>query len=150
MKKFFVFVLMALVAVGTLTARQKKGSTAEAEALVKKAIAQLKANGKDKAFGEISDPKGKFVSGDLYVFVYDISGKCVAHGGNAKMIGKDLIELKDADGKAFVKERVEIAKTKGSGWQNYKWNNPTTNKIEDKVAYVEKYEDVIVGCGAYK
>jgi signal transduction histidine kinase len=150
MKKFFVFVLMALVAVGTLTARQKKGTTAEAEALVKKAIAQLKANGKDKAFGEISDPKGKFVSGDLYVFVYDISGKCVAHGGNAKMIGKDLIELKDADGKAFVKERVEIAKTKGSGWQNYKWNNPTTNKIEDKVAYVEKYEDVIVGCGAYK
>lgn len=150
MKKLFMLVLMALVAVGTLTARQKKGTTAEAEALVKKAVAFVKANGKDKSFAEISNPKGKFVAGELYVFVYDINGKCVAHGGNAKMVGKDLIELKDADGKSFVKERVEIAKTKGSGWQNYKWNNPTTNKIEDKVAYVEKYEDLIVGCGAYK
>ncbi|MCX6135360.1 MAG: cache domain-containing protein [Ignavibacteriales bacterium] len=150
MRKLLAFVLMALVVVGTTTARQKKGTSAEAEALVKKAIAFVKANGKDKAFAEFSDPKGKFVVGDLYVFVYDLTGKCVAHGGNQKMIGKDLIEMKDADGKSFVKERVEIAKTKGSGWQNYKWNNPTTSKIEDKTAYIEKTDDVIIGCGAYK
>jgi len=143
-------VLMMLVVVGTSTARQKRGTTAEAEALVKKAVAYVKANGKDKAFAEISDTKGKFVVGDLYVFVYDLTGKCVAHGGNAKMIGKDLIEMKDPDGKSFVKERVEIAKTKGSGWQNYKWNNPTNNKIEDKTAYIQKCDDLIIGCGAYK
>ena len=74
----------------------------------------------------------------------------VAHGGNAKMVGKDLIDLKDPDGTEFVKERITIAKTKGSGWQNYKWNNPVTNKIEAKTAYVEKLGDLIVGCGAYK
>jgi len=66
------------------------------------------------------------------------------------MIGKDLIELTDADGKFFVKERIEIAKTKGKGWQNYKFSNPSTKKIEDKTAYIEKYEDFIVGSGAYK
>jgi len=150
MKALSTCVLLALLVVGTTTARQKRGTSAEAEALVKKAVTFLKANGKDKAFAEFNDPKGKFVAGDLYIFVYDMTGKCVAHGSNPKMVGKDLIELKDADGKSFVQEREDIAKTKGSGWQNYKWNNPTTKKIEDKTAYIEKHDDLIIGCGAYK
>jgi len=150
MKQLLKVVLVLACIAGVAFSGEKKGTPAQAEALVKKAIAFIKANGNDKAFAEISNPKGKFVEGDLYVFVYDLSGKCVAHGGNAKMVGKDLIDLKDADGKAFVQERVEMAKTKGSGWQNYKWNNPAVNKIEEKTAYIEKVGDVIVGCGAYK
>ena len=139
-----------LVCTATLSAGEKRGTPAQAEAMVKKAIAYLKDNGNDKGYTEISNRQGKFVDGDLYVFVYDMTGKCLAHGGNAKMVGKDLIDLKDPDGKSFVKERIEIAKSKGKGWQNYKWSNPATNKIEEKTAYVEKYGDVIVGCGAYK
>ena len=126
------------------------GTTAEAEALVKKAITYLKANGQEKAFAEFSNPKGAFVDRDLYIFVYDLNGKCVAHGFNQKMIGKDLREMKDADGKDYVKERIEIAKTKGKGWQDYKFTNPLSKKLEPKTAYIEKHEDVIVGCGAYK
>jgi hypothetical protein len=34
--------------------------------------------------------------------------------------------------------------------QDYKFTNPTSKKLENKTAYIEKYEDVIVGCGAYK
>ncbi len=126
------------------------GTAAEAEALVKKAIAFVKASGKEKGFAEISNPKGKFVDRDLYVFVYDLTGKCVAHGFNQKMIGKDLIDMKDPDGKFYVKERVEIAKTKGSGWQDYMFTNPTTRKLEHKKAYIEKFENYVVGCGIYK
>ncbi|HUL31843.1 MAG TPA: cache domain-containing protein, partial [Thermodesulfobacteriota bacterium] len=66
------------------------GTAAEAEAMVKKAIQLIKAEGRDKAFAEINNPKGKFVDRDLYIFVYDMDGKCVAHGFNPKMIGKDL------------------------------------------------------------
>jgi len=65
---------------------------------------------------------------------------------NEKMIGKNLIELKDVDGKAFVKERVELAQTKGTFWQDYKFTNPTSKKIEPKSAYCEKLEDTAV-CG---
>jgi len=79
-----------------------------------------------------------------------MSGKCVAHGLNQKMIGKELIEMKDADGKFFVKERIEIAKSKGSGWQDYKFTDPLTKQIEHKRAYVERHEDFIVGSGIYK
>jgi signal transduction histidine kinase len=91
-----------------------------------------------------------FVDRDLYIFAYDLSGKCVAHGANQKMIGIDLIGMKDPDGKEYVKERVEIAKMKGKGWQDYKFPNPVTKKIESKSAYIEKADDVIIGCGAYK
>jgi signal transduction histidine kinase len=126
------------------------GTPAEAESMVKKAIAFYKANGQDKAFTEVNNTKGQFTKDDLYVFVYDIKGKCVAHGFNQKMIGKELIDLKDADNKFFVKERIEIAKTKGKGWQDYMFTNPTTKKLEHKTAYVEKVDDYIFGCGAYK
>jgi hypothetical protein len=151
MKRMFVMavVMMFLVAFSGF-ALAADGTPAEAKALVKKAVDYMKANGKEKAFAEFSNPKGKFVNGDLYIFVYDMNGKCVAHGFNQKMIGKDLKEMKDPDGKFYVKERIEIAKTKGSGWQDYKFTNPTSKKLESKTAYIEKYEDVIVGCGAYK
>jgi len=139
-------VLMA----GTVTFAAEFGTAPEAEALVKKAIQLIKADGREKAFAEISNPKGKFVDRDLYIFVYDMDGKCVAHGFNQKMIGKELIEIKDSDGKLYVKERVEIAKTKGKGWQDYKFTDPITKKIEPKSAYVERLENLIVGCGVYK
>jgi signal transduction histidine kinase len=117
--------------------------------MVKKAVALIKANGAEKAYAEFSNPKGPFVDRDLYVVVYDMTGKCLAHGANAKMIGRDLIDNKDVDGKEFVKERVEMMKKQASGWQDYKFRNPTTNQIEPKAMYIERLNDVIVGCGVY-
>jgi cytochrome c len=152
MKRIITVICLAvfMMAVSHVAVAAEFGTTAEAEAMVKKAVAEIKASGKDKAFAEISNPKGKFIDRDLYVFVYDMNGKCVAHGFNQKMIGKDLVEMKDSDGKFYVKERIEIAKTKGKGWQDYKYTNPTSKKIENKTAYIEKVDDLIVGCGVYK
>jgi methyl-accepting chemotaxis protein len=127
-----------------------KGTAMEAEVLVKKAVAFLKTNGKDKAFAEFNDPKGQFTNKDLYVFVYDLDGKCVSHGQNVNLVGKDMINQRDPDNKLFVKERIEIAKMQSKGWQDYKFSNPTTKQIENKIAYVQKYENFIVGSGAYK
>jgi cytochrome c len=152
MKKIMtvIFAAVFMMAVSHVALAAEFGTPAQAEAMVKKAVAEIKAIGKEKAFAEISNPKGKFIDKDLYVFVYDMNGKCVAHGFNQKMIGKDLIDMKDPDGKFYVKERVEISKTKGKGWQDYKFTNPLTKKVEHKTAYIEKVDDLIVGCGAYK
>lgn len=127
-----------------------KGTTAEAEALVKRAINHIKTQGRQKGFADISNKNGEFVNRDLFVFVYDMQGKCLAHGRNAEKIGENMINTKDPDGKLFVKERIDIAKTKGSGWQHYKSIEPTTKKLENKTAYIEVFEDVIVASGAYK
>ncbi len=123
---------------------------AEATAMVKKAIAFIKANGKEKGYAAINDPKGAFRDRDLYVFAYDMNGVTLAHGANAKMIGKNLMELKDANDTYIVKTFIEVAKTKGSGWVDYKWPNPVSKAIEPKSTYVEKYDDILVGAGVYK
>ena len=79
-----------------------------------------------------------------------MTGNCVAHGARPALIGKNLMGLKDQDGKYLVRELIEIANGQGSGWINYKWPNPLTNKIEDKSSYVEKMGDYVVGVGIYK
>jgi len=153
MKKLVMIGMAVLVMfgfAGSGFAAAKRGTAAEAEAMVKKAIAMAKAKGNDAVFAEINNKNGQFTDRDLYVFVYDMGGKVAAHGLNPKMIGKELIDMKDADGKEFVKERVEIAKTKGSGWQDYKFTDPITKMIEHKRAYVERHGDLIFGCGIYK
>jgi hypothetical protein len=68
----------------------------EAIAMATKAAALIKSAGKEKAFAEISDQKNiNFHDRDLYVYVYDMNGVALAHGNNPKMVGKNLLELKD-------------------------------------------------------
>jgi signal transduction histidine kinase len=128
-----------------------KGTAAEATAMVDKAIAHIKKVGREKAFADFNNKSGAFTDRDLYVVVYDIKGKVLSHGANEKMIGKDVIDLRDNDGKYFVKERVEMmAKPDAKGWQDYKFMNPVTRAIEPKSMYLRRVEDMIVGCGIYK
>jgi signal transduction histidine kinase len=124
--------------------------TDQAKVMVEEAVAFFNANGKEKALTEISNPKGKWVKGELYVFAYDLNGVVVAHPINPKLIGKNLIDVPDAAGKTFRKEIAEVAKTKGTGWVDYRYKNPSTNKIEDKTTFLKKVGDVIICCGVYK
>jgi signal transduction histidine kinase len=126
------------------------GSAKEAKALVEKGVAYIQANGQEKAFAEFTDTKGKFIDRDLYIFVVDFNGLTLAHGGNPKLVGKDMSELKDSDGKFFIKAFIELAKTKGSGWVDYKWQNPVTKNIEPKSTYIQRHDDYFLGCGIYK
>lgn len=125
---------------------------AEAEALVKEAIAFAKANGKEAAIKEITRAGGKFHrhGGELYVFIYDMNGKVVAHGQGAAKIGVNQLNAKDPDGVEFVKERIALAKSKGKGWHDYKYVNPTSQKKEAKTSYIEVWDNLIFGAGIYK
>ena len=146
-----VFVL-ALGIPAAAQKQDKKGTAAEATAMVEKAIAHIKKVGREKAFADFNNKGGAFTDRDLYVVVYDMKGKVLAHGANDKMIGKDVMDLRDNDGKYFVKERVEMM-SKGpdaKGWQDYKFMNPVSRQIEPKSMYLRRYEDLIVGCGIYK
>jgi signal transduction histidine kinase len=122
----------------------------DATAMVKKGVAFIKSSGADKGHSEITSKEGQFRKDDLYLVVYGLDGTVRAHGANEKMVGKNLIELKDIDGKPFVKERVELAKAKGTFWQDYKFTNPVTKKIEPKAMYCEKLDDAVVCGGVYK
>ena len=127
------------------------GSKDEAVAMVKRVQAEFKKVGAQATFKAVSDKSVKeFHDRDLYPFIYDMTGKCVAHGARPALIGKNLIDLKDQDGKFLIREMVAMANGPGSGWIEYKWPNPLNNKIEDKLSYVEKMGDYFVGVGVYK
>jgi len=146
MKTKLALMLSLALSAGAFSAHAADGGATkeEAVAMVKKGVAYVKANGKDKAYTDISDKaNAEFHHQDLYLTVYALDGTVRAHGANAKMIGKNLIELKDIDGKAFVKERMDLAKTNATFWQDYKFTNP-------KSMYCEKLDDTVVCGGIYK
>jgi cytochrome c len=134
----------------TSLAARADATADDATAMVKKGVTFIKTSGKDKGYAEISSKTSQFKKEDLYLVVYGLDGTVHAHGANEKMIGKNLIELKDIDGKLFVKERVEMAKAKPSFWQDYKFTNPESKKIEPKSMYCEKLDETVVCGGIYK
>lgn len=155
MKLFSLFKVLISTAVlglmmSTATHAADQGTAAEAEAMVKKAVAYIKTNGPEKAYEEFTNGKS-FKDRDLYIIVYDLNGKNLAQGANPKLVGKDLIGLKDPDGKPLIQMFVDLAKTKGKGWvEGYKFLNPVSQKIEGKAMYLERMGETLVGCGIYK
>jgi signal transduction histidine kinase len=136
---------------GSLNARAGSGGTAEeATAMVQKAATLLTSAGKEKAYPVFDDAAGPYIDRDLYIFVIDFQGTVVSHGANKALIGKSIINLKDSQGLAFVQKMIEVAQTKGEGWVDYNWANPTTKKVEAKSSFVKRVGDVLVGVGIYK
>lgn len=122
----------------------------EARAMAEKAASYLHTEGVDKAAGQFQRSQGPFRKGELYIFVLNLNGEIIANGARPQMIGTDLLDRKDPDGKGFGKQIVQGAKAKGCGWVDYKWTNPTTKKVAPKTTYYVKAGDYIVCCGAYK
>lgn len=146
------FVAAAVVVAGVALPAwaAERATKDEAMAMVKKAVATIKSDGPDKAYASFNDKKGAFVDRDLYVVVYGLDGKVLAHGANEKLIGQNLIDAKDPDGKPFVKERTEMARAHEDFWQDYKFTDPLTKKIEPKQMYCQRLNETAVCAGIYK
>ncbi|HEV7462412.1 MAG TPA: cache domain-containing protein [Methyloceanibacter sp.] len=142
--------VVALSIFGGMASAATGATKDEAMAMVRKAVAAIKTEGPDKAYAEISNPSGPFVDRDLYIVVYGMDGLVLAHGADKKRIGTNQLNDKDADGKEFVKERVELAKKEPSFWQTYKFMNPATKKVEPKQMYCERLEETVVCGGVYQ
>jgi hypothetical protein len=131
----------------TFTARaDDRGTPDEAKAMATRAAALLTAEGPEKAFPVFNkDPA--FHDRDLYVMVYNATGTCVSHGANPALIGKNLIELKDTNGKFLIKDLVGI---EDAGWIEYTWPDPLTHKVQPKKTYVVRVGDFRIGVGVYE
>lgn len=151
MKKLSVVLLMNLLLLGGITSAfaEERGTKAEAKALVEKAVAHIKAVGKKKAFVDFSDPNGKFVNKDLYVFAIGFNGVFLAHI-NPTLIGKNQLKSTDENVRLVTVGLIDKA-MKGGGWYDYKWPDPLTKKMRGKSSYIKKVDDtVFIGCGVYK
>ena len=148
----FMIMLFGAFAI-SLSFANEKPTEEQAVAFVKKGVEFYKKNGKEKALAAFSDPNGEFVKGELYFFVYGANGDGIvlAHGQNQKMIGKQLLDMKDIDGVYLIREANKIAVSpEGKGWVSYKWPNSVTKALEAKKSYIERVGDIWIGCGIYK
>jgi signal transduction histidine kinase len=136
----------------TLATAQEHGTKDEAKAMVDAAVAHVQKVGAEQAYKDFTSDKAAWVKKDMFVVVYDMAGNCLAQGANAKLVGKNLIEVKDPNGFKPIFELGNLAKTKGQGWLEYVWPHPQTNKLAEKLTYVRKLpnQDAWLAVGIHK
>jgi cytochrome c len=121
----------------------------DAVALVERAAAVVAKNGSKAFVDAVNAGKPEWSNKDLFVVVYDAGATVMANGMNTKLVGKNVLEVPDVEGKYFRKEIVAGAKDKGSGWSEYKFKNPESGKVEHKITYYKKAGDLIILAGVF-
>ncbi len=120
--------------------------------LVRDAAAQVEKLGED-AFPLFRDPRSRFRAKDTYVFVIDPSGVELVNPAFPNLEGRDLLGLRDTQGKPLVREMLEVAREDGSGWVDYMWPKPGESVSTEKSAYIRRVELdgrwLLVGAGVY-
>lgn len=138
-----------IVGCGVYNDRMERSFVAD---MVADAVAQIGKNGR-AAFQLFYDPTGPFIAKDAYIFVFDRDGVELVNPGFRNLEGRNLMDMKDTQGKQLVREMVNVVETSGSGWVDYMWPKPGESVSTQKSAYVSKAkmgdEWVIVGCGVY-
>jgi cytochrome c len=134
-----------------LSALASASTPEQAKTFAERAVAHVREVGRDRAFVDFSRPDGGFVDGDLYVYCQDVSGVVLAHGANPAIVGKNLGGVRDPDGRYPNVELNRMGLDNGFGWVRFRWPNPATNLIANKVAYVIKVDDhTVCGSGYYE
>ncbi|WP_327084835.1 cache domain-containing protein [Thauera sp. Sel9] len=91
-----------------------------------------------------------FVDRDLYAYALRTDGVFLASGGSsAALVGDNVLDYTDTDGKAFFREMIEIARRDGQGSVEYRWFNPADSRGEPKTTLFRKVGEVIVAVGYY-
>lgn len=121
---------------------------ARTQALLDRAEAHLREQG-DPALASLSRA-GEFQDGELYVYVIDTAGNFLASAGtSSSLIGRNVTDLTDSNGRHFIREILDGAKTKTSGRVDYRWFNPMRGKSEPKSASYRRVGDRILVVGYY-
>ncbi len=128
----------------------QQGAPHEAVALVERAVQhRSRSAGRDSFLRDITDRANGFFDRDMYVFALDRSGKYLAFGGNQAKVGTKVQDVPGIDGNALINGIAEQADAE-PGWVEYEITNPTTGRVQVKISYVSKVDDVYLGCGVYK
>jgi len=77
--------------------------------LTKSASSYLQTNIPANVFAAITEYNGKFIRGNLEVFVFDPQGFCLVYGDNLNMIWQNFLDSKDDDGRPYVKIMINGA-----------------------------------------
>ena len=87
---------------------------------------------------------------DGYFFVYDLQGKVLMHSRQPELLGQDLWELRDPQGRPTIQQLIAKARD-GGGFIDYLWRQPSSGDVAPKLGYVIAYErwGWMLGTGLY-
>lgn len=138
---------VALCALGAVQAE----TVQEAKALQEAALAEIKAKGLDAAVKDFNTG-GRWNKGSLYIVVATFNGDMIAHSANEKIVGKNMLEAKDAGGRPFVKDAIAAVKNTGGAQFDIRWGNPVTKQIADATFITRRVPgaDAYVGTVVFK
>jgi cytochrome c len=123
----------------------------EAIAMAERGAALMKAKGKNAMMKRITAKDPQLVQQSLFVDMRDLkTGVVLAHPYNPAIVGKNLTDVPDANGKKYRREIIELAAAKGQGWVDYEYRNPTTGRFEAKSTYILRVDDVVLEAGINK
>jgi len=102
---------------------------------------------KSKALSSLS--KLRYGEGD-YFWVNDLQGVMLSHP-NQKLIGQNVLQMKDPTGKYLFQEFIEVGRTAGGGFVDYLWPKAGHEDPVRKLSYVKQFRawGWIVGSGIY-
>jgi len=143
-----MMLVAAVLSGGASLLAGERGTPAEAQAMVDKAVAHYQKVGRDQALADFNAKKEPFGDRDLYVFCLDAQHVQVANGGYPSLVGRTADTVTDVSGRPMGKALWDVAK-KGTGSVRYKWYNPVSTLYEPKTAFVKKAGNDICGVGAY-
>lgn len=120
--------------------------------LVIRAVAAIEKSG-EAAFDLLRDPTGPFIAKDAYIFVTDMAAVELVNPAFPNLEGRDLLDMRDTQGKYLNRELLDLVRARGSGWVDYTWPKPGESVSRRKSAYVSRArcaeKSVMVGCGVY-
>jgi uncharacterized protein len=143
-------VLMATLLSCPVAIAATYGTRDEAVAMVRRVQEKYKKEGLDPTLKAITAKTREFHDRDLYTWVLDYTGLLLAHGGNPDLVGKTIFDMKDQNGKFFIREFIDQCKRVGHGWSDYRWVNQQKHIVEDKSSYTERMGDYCIGSGVYR
>jgi len=79
-------------------------------------------------------------SGNEYFWLQDTQPRMVMHPIKHELDGKDLSDIKDADGVYLFKEFVRVTQGSGEGFVNYLWPKPGHDAPQPKQSYVMAFK----------
>jgi methyl-accepting chemotaxis protein len=129
--------------------RLQQGTAEEAAELVAHAVAHRRRSSREAFLRDVTNPTNSFYDRDMYVFALDDKGTYLAFGGNAAKVGTRVQDIPGIDGQGLVQSIIDQANFE-PGWVEYDITNPTTGKVQTKMSFVEKVDDLYIGCGVYK
>jgi methyl-accepting chemotaxis protein len=153
------FLVVALALVGAIVLMQyyslsdrSGGQVMQLTSFVSSAEELVKQKGQE-AFNDLRDANGQWVSGDNYIFVYDMDGNTIVLPPQPELEGTSRLAAQDPEGKYFVKDMIDILKIKNDGWLEYKYAKPGETENSTKLSYFKKVmvgeKEYFVGSGIY-